>query len=128
MHGLHPHYAPPTVADYGDLLTMTATVHPIFGVKTAQDLSFSSGHAPSGVHGELQVGGVGTSGGSDPGGGVAGASSGGGSGGGGSGGGGGGGGHLPFTGLVVGLVAGVGSGLVVAGDALRRTLRRRPKT
>jgi hypothetical protein len=126
MHGLHPQYAPPTVADYGDLLTLTATVHPIFGVRPAQDLSFSQGDAPTGVHGELQLGGVGTSGGSDPGAGVAGASSGGGSGGGS--GSGGGGGHLPFTGLVVGVVAGVGSGLVVAGDALRRTLRRRPKS
>jgi hypothetical protein len=63
-------------------------------------------------------------------GGVADTGGGGGSGGGdgsgsGGGAGGGGGGELPFTGLAVGVLAAVGSGLTAAGEALRRRVRRR---
>ncbi|HKP91594.1 MAG TPA: hypothetical protein VJT75_16630 [Thermoleophilaceae bacterium] len=100
---------------------MTRSFHPLLGQAVSQDLSFSMAiHDPDyigGSGGEVESGGGGGSGGGSGGG------AGGGSGGGGSGGGGGG--QLPFTGLAVGAMAAVGSGLTAAGTALRRALRER---
>jgi hypothetical protein len=132
MHGSHRHDAParaydsPVVSDYGDLRTITASLHPLVG---AADLSFSSpGATPGGTVTDYGgVGGAEGSGGvSDPGGG--GGSVGGAGSGVGAGGGGGGGapdGRLPFTGLAVGAVAGAGSALAAGGAALRRRFRKR---
>ena len=122
MHGPQRRYWPPHVIDYGDLRTITASLHaPI--AAGATDLSFSSPHAPGGGY----AGGGGAYDPSGSGVGGAAASGGGGSGGGGSGGGAGGGhgGSLPFTGLAVGAVTAVGAGLTAAGGALRRLVRRR---
>jgi hypothetical protein len=123
MQGSHPNYRPPSIADYGTLAGMTASFHPLLGQAGAQDLSFSMAlHDPdysSGTGGVVDSGGGGGGGGSDPTGGSGG-------GGGGAGGGGGGGGErLPFTGLAVGAMAAVGSGLTAAGTALRRAVRER---
>jgi hypothetical protein len=92
-------------------------MHPLVGAG-GTDLAFStpSPHDPLGGYQQdaSGSGGVADSGGS------------GGSGGGGSGGGsgGGGGGSLPFTGLVVGVIAAAGSGLTAAGTLLRKLARR----
>jgi hypothetical protein len=116
MQGSHLQYRPPSIRDYGTLARMTASFHPLLGQVTGQDLSFSDPNVPH--HGVSSGGG---SGGEGSGGGAG--TTGGGSGGGGGGGGAGKG--LPFTGLAVGLVAGVGSGLTAAGGALRRAVRER---
>jgi hypothetical protein len=112
-------YESPLVVDYGDLRDITVSFHPLVGAGSA-DLSFSV-VAPThpGGGGDVDPGSVA----SGSGGGVAGAAA---SGGGGKGaGGGGGGGSLPFTGLAVGAVAAIGSGLTAAGTLLRRFTRRR---
>jgi hypothetical protein len=122
MHGLQHPYEAPAVTDYGDLWRMTSTFHPLLGQAGSQELSFSSPtpYDPGDTGGVQQN--------STSHNGVAsGGASGGGSGGGTGGGGGGGGGKLPFTGLATALVAGAGAGLVSAGDALRRAVRRKPK-
>jgi hypothetical protein len=122
MHGVHDQYEAPAVTDYGDLWAMTATFHPLLGQAGSQELSFSSPDPyDPGDTGGVQQNATSQNG-------VAsGGASGGGSGGGtGGGAGGGGGGKLPFTGLATALVAGVGAGLVSAGDALRRAVRRKP--
>ena len=113
MHRLGPNYRPPEITDYGDLRAITATFDRVVGV-AATDLSFSSPTPPYGPGGSAAGGG-----GFDPG------DSGGGAAGAGGGGAGGGGGSLPFTGLAVGAIAAVGSGLAAGGAALRRRLRRR---
>ncbi|MFL5779732.1 MAG: hypothetical protein ACJ760_00315 [Thermoleophilaceae bacterium] len=108
-------YQSPVVRDYGDLEGITASLHPLVGAGGA-DLSFSTPQPyDPGSGGAGGAGGVADSGG--------GGGSGGGSGGGA--GGGGGGGNLPFTGLAVGAVAAVGSGLTAAGTALRGFVKRR---
>ena len=117
MQGSHAQYHPPVIADYGTLTRMTASFHPFLAQVAGQDLSFSTPDPNTPIHGGVQSGGQSGTGGSDP------SGSGGGSGNGG--GGGGGGGHLPFTGLAVGAVAAVGSGLSAAGAALRRAVRER---
>ena len=117
MHGLGRNYQPPEITDYGDLRAITATFDRVVGV-AATDLSFSSPTPPYGPGGTAAGGGGFDPG--DSGGGTAGA------GGGGAGsGGGGGGGNLPFTGLAIGAIAAVGSGLAAGGAALRRLVRRR---
>jgi hypothetical protein len=126
MQALQHQYERPTVSDYGDLWSLTATFHPLLGQAGTSELSFSSPYDPGNINpgdesgGNVQnasgSGGVGSGGGS------------GGAAGGGGGGAGGGGEKLPFTGLATALVAAVGAGLVTAGDALRRAVRRRPKT
>lgn len=114
MQGPHAQYLPPSIADYGTLTRMTASFHPLLGQVIGQDLAFSDPNVPQ--HGVSSGGGSGGGGGgSDP----TGSGSGGGSGGGGGGKG------LPFTGLAVGLVAAVGSGMTAAGGALRRAVRER---
>jgi alkaline phosphatase len=113
VHGSHTGYQPPSVADYGDLRGLTAAFHPLLGAG-GSDLTFSDPEA---------LGGGGVSSGTHVGGGGGGAATGGG--GGSTGGGGGGGGQLPFTGLVVGVVAAVGSGLTAGGALLRRLVSRR---
>jgi hypothetical protein len=119
---LHDRYERPRVSDYGDLWRMTATFHPLLAQAGTRELSFSTPHEPGGVQqnggNQHQVSSGDASGGGGSGGGS----------GGGAGGGGGGGGKLPFTGLAAALVAGVGAGLVGAGDALRRATRRKPKS
>jgi hypothetical protein len=130
-------YAPPEVADLGDVGEMTRGVHLLLGQAGMSDLSFSSpvsggggnGFAADpthgGVGGETATGGNtpgaggGGGGGADPGGSGAGAGAGAG------GAGGGGGGKLPFTGFAAGAAAAIGSGMVAAGTALRRAARRR---
>ena len=127
MHGLRPEYQRPRIADYGGLRRITAAFNPVLGHLGAHDLSFSTeatdpplaggatGQDPTSARGEVASGSAG--------GGTGGGAAGGGAGGGG--GHGGGGGNLPFTGLALGAVAAVGSGLTAAGAALRRALRRR---
>jgi hypothetical protein len=113
MHGLQGQYNPPGIADYGTVTEMTESLHPFLGQLTGQDLGFSTvPHTPA--HGGVSSGGAAGGGGSDPPGGGGGGANGGG-----------GGGRLPFTGLAVGVVAAVGSGLAAAGEALRRTVRER---
>lgn len=138
-HGLLCGYAPPEVVDYGNLVEITAAAHLLMGAADMSDLSFSSPVTPGsgGEPGSGALGGdqgglvtLGETGGSGnaPGtasGGVAGGGVG--SGGGASGGGGAGGGHLPFTGLAVGAVAAIGSGMAAGGAALRRASRRLPR-
>ncbi len=117
MHPLDRTYRSPEITDYGDLREITATFDRVIGI-AATDLSFSSPAPPYGPGGTAAGGG-----GFDPGDSGGGAAAGGG--GGGTGGGaGGGGGSLPFTGLAVGAIAAVGSGLAAGGAALRRRLRR----
>lgn len=127
----------PEVRDYGTLREVTAD----FDVGVAAGIARSlvmlqvsptiSPGGGSGVGGLLGSGGATdpTSGGvgGTSGGGVGGVSGSGGTGGGGAAGtsGGGGGGSLPFTGLAIALVAGVGAAFSGVGIAVRRTLRRR---
>jgi hypothetical protein len=134
-HGSLGRYAAPQVVDYGTLVEITAFPHLLLGTAGVSDLTFSSPNTPGGP-GELPGATSGSiSDGVDPG--TAGTlattgTAGGGtqSAGGGAPGGGpsGGGGHgqLPFTGVAVGAIAAVGSGLAAAGGALRRRLRRQP--
>lgn len=110
MQGVRRQYQSPVVRDYGDLEGITASLHPLVGAGGA-DLSFSTPQPYD--PGSGGAGGVADSGG------------GGGSGGGSGGGAGGGGNSLPFTGLAVGAIAAVGSGLTAAGTALRGFVKRR---
>jgi hypothetical protein len=152
--GLLAGYEMPAVKDYGGLREMTAAAHVLMGAAHMSDLSFSSPHTPGGGNGPGTAGGSsnppgpgevmpttqgtigdvadgnGPAGGGAPGGGTldaGGGSSGGVPGGGSSGGGSSGGGQLPFTGLVAGVVAGIGSAFAAGGALLRRASRpRRP--
>jgi hypothetical protein len=132
-------YVAPAVADYGDLVALTAVTDPVMGEAGTRDLSFSA-PAGGGGGGTVALTPVGAGDGGPPGaaqeilgvadtstgaGGGPGAAAGGSGGGAGGGGGGGGGGSLPFTGFAPALIAFVGSALAGSGVALRRVLRRR---
>ena len=138
-------YEQPVVRDFGGLAAITGEIHLLLAQGGGADLSFSSpgqtgepnfgGSGPGGAPGAegpvpdgQGVGDTDVSGGSDPGGAGGGGAGSGGSGGGGSdgggSGGGGGGADLPFTGFAAGVAAAVGSGMAVAGGALRRFARR----
>src|SRR4051812_10021506 len=54
MQGPHPEYLPPRLVDYGTLVDMTASLHPLFGAAAPHDLSFSASNG-----GPLPGGGVG---------------------------------------------------------------------